>query len=136
VNVDPPEEVGVCVIVDCSTDWELCVVGVCDVEEGVDDDFDEKGVEEAVDDCDVDEGVDEELGIEKLLEEENAEESEELTEVGLVLAIELEDTAEELDGAEVVGAGVEDGAREDGVLVELEADIVNCLRKTSLPGCL
>lgn len=79
VIVDPPAEVGVCVIVDSTADWELSVVGVCDVDEGVVDELDEKGVEEAVDDCDVDEGVDDEVDEkEKLLEEENVEESEEV----------------------------------------------------------
>lgn len=134
------------VIVDPLTGVETCVmvvalgVGVAVVEEGCVEDeennseLDELKVEEELDDgvvliCVED---DEELG-RKLEEDEIMEESEEETGVGLLLAIGLE-IWEELDGVE--GVGVDDAAVREGVLVELELDIVNCLWKTSLLGCL
>jgi hypothetical protein len=136
------------VIVDPSTGVEICVmvvalgVGVADAEGGCVEDEEENNSEldELKVEEDLDDGVvlicvedDEELG-RKLEEDEMVEESEEETGVGRLLAIELDDIWEELDGAE--GVGVDDAAAREGVLVELELDIVNCLRKTSLLGCL
>ena len=132
--VNPPGEVGVCVIVDSTTDGEVGDVEDCGVDEGVDDELEEMGVEEELDDSDVLVCEVEEELMGRLVEEEMVEESEVETGVGLLLAIELDDIEEELAGT--VGAAVEDDAREEVVLVELEPDIVNCLPKTSFLGCL
>ena len=113
-------------------DWFITVVwmgvedtGVVDVEEGVGVEVDEGVVLEGVDEV-----VDDELSI---IEEEVLEVSgvELETGGGLLLAIELDDGTEVLEGdggawVDVVGTPV-------SVLVEL-VDIVNCLLKTSFLG--
>jgi hypothetical protein len=115
-----------------TVDWFVTMVwmgvedtGVVDVEEGVGVEVDEGVVLEGVD-----EGVDDELSI---IEEEVLEVSgvELETGGGLLLAIELDDGTEVLEGdggawVDVVGTPV-------SVLVEL-VDIVNCLLKTSFLG--
>jgi hypothetical protein len=124
VIVDPPADVGVCVTVGVVWDSDDCEVGVCD-DEGVEE-LEVMGVEEELDDWEVLILEDEEVLMGRLLDEV-VEESEVETGVGLLLAIEL-DGIEELAGA---GGAVDDGARGEVVLVELELDIVNCLLKTS-----
>jgi hypothetical protein len=141
-------EVISCVIVDplavlaCVTVVALGV-GVADVEGGcVEDEEKDDELEELNVKGELDDGVvliceEEDVELREKLEEDGmgVEESEVETGVGLLLAIELDDIWEELDGAE--GAEVDDtAAREDGVLVELDPDIVNCLPKTSFLGCL
>jgi hypothetical protein len=136
VTVDPPAVVETCVMVVALGVGVADVVGACDEDEENDDELEEIGVEEELDGCEVllIEEEDEELTGRLVEDDEKEEESEVETGVGLLLAFELDDIGEELAGDE--GAEVEDAGREDGVLVELEPDIVNCLPKTSFLGCL
>lgn len=136
-EVDPPAELGVCVIVEIIGDCEDCDVGVCEVDEGADEVLEVKCVEDEDEKVEVLVGVKDEL-VRGRLEEEKVEESGVEAEGGLLLALELdgiESELEELDGT--AGVDVEDAASEVGVLVELPwPDMVNCLPKTSFPGCL
>jgi hypothetical protein len=134
VTVDPPAVVETCVMV-VALGVVADVDGACDEDE-VNCEVEEVGVEEVLDDFGVllIEEEDVELTGRLVEDEVKAEDSEVETGVGLLLAIELDDIGGELAGD--AGAEVEDAAREDGVLVELEPDIVNCLPKMSFLGCL
>ena len=137
VTVDPSAGVETCVTVDGGTeDVEGVEVGVeNDEDEDEDDELDEVVVDEELDDCEeLVEEEDELVGGRLVGDVMDEEVSEDETGVELLLATDFDDTGVELAGAE--GAVVECGAGEDGVLVELEPDIVNCLTKTSFLGCL
>jgi hypothetical protein len=141
VTVDPPAsvlvwttvvrdaEVGVLEVVD---DGCVVVAGVEDVEGVLDvEETDEDGGVVEVLDCEVDEVKETEEEVEII--EEDVESVGVAVEVGLLLAIELDDdTTEELVGVAAAWEDVSDVEETPvSVLVELE-DIVNCLNLRSL----